>query len=810
MTMPATTVFKGEMPRVARRKLPAEHAGEALNCRLLSGDLEAFKNFEFETELAKTGQIRTIFPLEDSLGNVVWLHWNAADLALGAVEVDVAKSTSGSDGRVFLTGLDVPRWTNYALASSTGSSAYPVQTRPLGVPSPGSAPTVTTSIPLVPPVAVSDDFTVPSNWTLVPEFNMRAGTGPDFIIRRAQILTTGGNPDNRLRLTAAETSTSNLGAAYAYRDCGLGSSAAIEYSFDFRFDAKQTPFNECNAQCYVLCNAQGEGPRLGFNTQGPSANAAALSLGTSWGNGGSSIATTPVTTLPVTGTWYKITITGTRRSNGNFDLRMVVQAAPAAAIIDVTFDNVPTNGGFFGHGIGGSLNADRGVIEYSVDNVFASGTQNPTNDPTDDTTTSYVYTYVNDIGEESGPSPASATISRDPGTQVTVAIPTGTPTGPDYFIAFKRLYRAVTTAVGTEFLFVTELALATPTFSDTLTDAELGEALTTTNYDLPPSDLRGIIALPNEIYAGFRQDINELCLSAQGRPHAWPIEFRLSTDEPIVAIGNIDTVLVIATKEFSYTAAGTEPGNYAMTKSEVRQGCVSKRGCKYLQGFGWCFPSPDGMVAVAGVGQPQLITQGLFTRREWQRLSPETLISAVHDDRYFGFYVDCDGLERGILLDVRQGSFGKVTLAFHASAAFAWAKTDTLYVVLDDNSPPTTASPQTDGQVVPVTQRAVYKFDSYCADGTLTKYLPQQWRSKKWPMGGEVPTMCRIRATDFFNVRLILFNQGWQYFVYDVQNNKPFRIPKPFAIEDFFEFAIQGTSFVQDIQFGYNAEDFEP
>ena len=96
--------------------------------------------------------------------------------------------------------------------------------------------------------------------------------------------------------------------------------------------------------------------------------------------------------------------------------------------------------------------------------------------------------------------------------------------------------------------------MATATYEDTLTDAQrrgagehgLGSAA---------DDLEGILALPNGIMVGFRR--NQLCLSAQNRPHAWPPLYRLNTDTDIVGIANVDTTVVIGTKSFVYVPPAT-------------------------------------------------------------------------------------------------------------------------------------------------------------------------------------------------------------------------------------------------------------
>lgn len=126
----AVTSFRGEAPRVTPRALPDNAATNATNARLLTGDLTAWKQFTVTEALANTGPVETIYLL-----NNAWLSWD--------VDVDVARGVIPGDTtfRTYLTGLDVPRFTNYALATS-GAQPYPTETRILGVPGPDSVPTI--------------------------------------------------------------------------------------------------------------------------------------------------------------------------------------------------------------------------------------------------------------------------------------------------------------------------------------------------------------------------------------------------------------------------------------------------------------------------------------------------------------------------------------------------------------------------------------------------------------------------------------------------------------------------------------------
>jgi hypothetical protein len=295
--------------------------------------------------------------------------------------------------------------------------------------------------------------------------------------------------------------------------------------------------------------------------------------------------------------------------------------------------------------------------------------------------TAYVYTFVNDLGEESGPSPASATILKPEASSVTITTPTDVASGLEiYNVTHKRIYRAVTGVTGTVFRFVAEIPLATASYNDQVQDSQLGEVLETEGWDLPPSDLRGIIALPNGIMAGYRR--NQLCLSVQNRPHAWRVADRLNTDTDITGIGNIDTTVVLGTESFPYVAYGSTSESYTMAKLDMPQSCTSARGVANLKGFGVAMPSPDGYLLVAGPGQVQNLTETIFTREQWQALDPSSILAVAHDDVLFFFWEN--GSERGgYALDMKPTGSGLTTLGFHATAAHADPISDNLFLVLD-------------------------------------------------------------------------------------------------------------------------------
>ncbi len=373
-------------------------------------------------------------------------------------------------------------------------------------------------------------------------------------------------------------------------------------------------------------------------------------------------------------------------------------------------------------------------IIIKVDNFTVSGT-GPAASTQNLQATSYLYTLVNDLGEESGPSPAmlntdgSNTITRAIGQAVAVLLPaslsasgadiTYFQVNPGTFIPTQQInsalpspsmnvYRAVTGSSGTFFLLVAanvafgsnitvsptgvvvnSTGQPATTVIDQMPDTALSEiipSLFTLNgvqgfWSPPPINMLGILALPNGIYAGFAG--NNLCLSSQGIPHAWPLIYQLTFDYDIVAIQNIDNTVVVLTKNFPWLCSGNTPDNYSQTKASYPYRCASKRSAKYLKNVGVVFATFEGLVAIAGVGQEKVLTEGLFSKREWLAMNPSSMIADINDGRYFCWFTTLGGVQGGFYIDVQDSGAGKVSLGWHATARYTDPLSDILYIVPD-------------------------------------------------------------------------------------------------------------------------------
>lgn len=774
----AITSFRGEAPRLTPRALPDNGAQEATNASLLTGDLLAFKQFATTIGLANPGVVETIYLLNDR-----WLSWSAdVDVARGAIAGDTSF-------RVYLTSPDYygePRFTNYAMATS-GAPPYPMQTRPLGVPAPSTPASLAVGAGTDPTIRVTDAGDQLTSWVTSGTF-----TAPNVVSEVSQDPAIG-NPLPSYKLRGLNNNT--IGA-YAYKNFGVEGSTVITFESDFMMQANS---NWAYAGWRIACSAAGAGAIVALAMPYGKAAGVYLLIGTSdtWGAVGNWLETIPVSGLSANATtWYRMVLTATRNETGTLSVNAKLYLS-TSLLYQADLTTGFTLGGYCGVDMVVHQDSDPETVCW-YDNFELTGSGST--DVISTTATSYVWTFVNDLGEESAPAPASSTVLRPDGVSVTVTTPTTIPSGvsSDYGITTKRIYRAATGNAGTIFRFVAEIPLATADYIDVLTDAQLGEALPSELWALPPADLEGILALPNGVMAGFVK--NQLCLSAQNQPHAWPVEYRLTTDTDIVGIGNIDTTVVIWTKSFMYVAGGNDPAAYSMAKFEVPYAGSSKRSIDYLTGIGVVGAGPDGLMAVAGLGQIRNLTDSVFTREQWQALNPESMVSVAHNDIYWLFWEA--GSARGCFgIDMKANGFGIVRMAFHASASFVDPIEDKMYLVLDMDDEP-------DDELLPVRAdpphyvdgRTIYEFE-----GNPSVLMTYRWLSKLWIL--ENPSwfsVFQIEAQDYDNLLLRLYGDGAVVGEYVVTDKEEFTVDVVEEPYTRLQYELIGTSQAQIVQ---GAED---
>ena len=258
----------------------------------------------------------------------------------------------------------------------------------------------------------------------------------------------------------------------------------------------------------------------------------------------------------------------------------------------------------------------------------------------------YVHTWVSAYGEEGPPSTplflsaikidATVTLTLQPADP----LDTGGELGDQRNLTKSRIYRTVVGTDGTTtFFFVGEVPIATLTFVDNAavnTDqvVALNAILSSTTWTGPPVDLIGWVSLSNGMVVGFRK--NELWFCEPFRMHAWPVQYTLVTEYPIIGLGVANQTLIVCTEGFVYTATGINPGSMQMTKLPGLFPCTS-RGSIVSTAMGVYFSAPQGLVLV-GPGGLAVATKELIRKDEWNELVPTTTFrGAGLGAAYFGF-----------------------------------------------------------------------------------------------------------------------------------------------------------------------------
>ena len=335
---------------------------------------------------------------------------------------------------------------------------------------------------------------------------------------------------------------------------------------------------------------------------------------------------------------------------------------------------------------------------------------------------SYVCTFVDDFGVEGPPSKPSALADRVIDTPVDLALPP-VPTGEWNFGAnsFKRIYRSSSGAGQSGFLYAGQVPITDTVATDTIPNDELQEPLPSATWVGPPDDdidlyphgpMIGVCSFSNGILAGFSG--KTLCFSEPYLYHAWPIEYRITLEDPVVAISAISGGLLAVTQKKPYLIAGVHPAALSVIQLDEQagtggqsgsasRGCVSKRGMVDMGGFA-VYPSSDGLVLVEG-NNAVVVTEGILTPAQWkQRYSPSNINAYVSEGKYIAFCTPT----KGFIFDPRNQQQ-------------AFADVDRSYIG---------AAYDPDNGDLIVNDGGVLK--KWNGDETLENSTPYRWRSKKF------------------------------------------------------------------------------
>jgi hypothetical protein len=246
----------------------------------------------------------------------------------------------------------------------------------------------------------------------------------------------------------------------------------------------------------------------------------------------------------------------------------------------------------------------------------------------------------------------------------------------------KRIYRTLTGTSDTAFQFVSEIAVGTTSYSDTVASAELGETLITEGFEVPPGNMIALADMPNGMMVGSVG--NQVYFAQPFLPYAWPVVYTQKVNWPVVGLSAYGESLVVPTTGIPYIMTGVHPDNVTVDHAEIPYPCQSKRGIKSL-GWAVVYPSDQGLAMISSSGH-ELVTRTFYNRQEWQQLANGGVFESamVFDNRYYAFWTTDEGLGASLIFDPQEPPAVVTQNDAKVDAAWGDPETGKAYIV-DDN-----------------------------------------------------------------------------------------------------------------------------
>jgi hypothetical protein len=251
----------------------------------------------------------------------------------------------------------------------------------------------------------------------------------------------------------------------------------------------------------------------------------------------------------------------------------------------------------------------------------------------------YVYTFVSEFGEEGQPSDPVLITCDAADTVMLSGLEITVPDSASRSITGRKFYRTVVGNASTSYYYIGEIAdMSTTTFLDDVADdvLVLNNILESVYWAEPPTDLEGWVLMPNGYMVGWKG--KTICFSDPYRPHAWPVEYQISTEFEVVGMSVWGTALVVGTKSQPYLGQGVTPQSFTMQKMDAVEPCLSRRGMVSTVA-GAYYPSLNGLVMV-NAGGINVITTDILTKEEWEDYTPRNIFAAALGLQYIAFNSD--------------------------------------------------------------------------------------------------------------------------------------------------------------------------
>lgn len=404
----------------------------------------------------------------------------------------------------------------------------------------------------------------------------------------------------------------------------------------------------------------------------------------------------------------------------------------------------------------------------------------------------WVMTFLTQVGnhvQEGPPSAISPLLAIGSGEPVLLSsLPTSPPSdGGQYNITGKRIYRSnVSSTAGAIFQFVDEIPLGQSTYTDSKRFDELGEELPSTDWIQPPTDMTDLTVMYNGVLIGISG--NQICASVPYQPHAWPATYRIAVEFTPVGLATFGENVLVTTAGKPRLIVGYEPGSLRSIPVELTQPIMSRAGLVDMGRY-VAYPGDDGMVMVSSSGAAN-VTEDLFTREEWERLNPASMIGGNYDGRYVGSYLDQQGVRRGFIFDPRDAKASWTFLDFGFEVTWTHPGTGDLYLVIGDN---------------------ILKWDAHESDRFIF-----HWRSKRFVLlAPTCPAYARVIAEGYpIDLQLFASKDPTARDVMELVHTETVQNGKPFALRggylsDAFEFELVGVRAVKEVGIGSSIAELQ-
>ena len=277
-----------------------------------------------------------------------------------------------------------------------------------------------------------------------------------------------------------------------------------------------------------------------------------------------------------------------------------------------------------------------------------------------------------DQGAYSNPAETSDNYTYIDMTTNGVATISGIPDAPaGYGITHITVNRSGTTLQDSFFHFVDTFSIAsaklglvaavtwdavnkTFTYTDSITTESLGQVAINQDYEAPETTMGGVIAISNGLLAGFYD--NYVCFCEPFQSHAWPAQFRVAIDRPIVGLGYFGDIVVVCTEAEPYIIQVSDPASAVAFPIKEFAPCLSASGIvSYRDAV--VYPSTAGIMRVDRTGVANL-TQNLADIRDMKVFNLTDVKAAGLGIYYYVLYTTDSGQRRLLMFNMQDPDMG--------------------------------------------------------------------------------------------------------------------------------------------------------